>query len=150
MARARAAAQTASCKGGRLLTPLFFYVFVGILAAVAGIRVLTPLPAFATAPAAVVTMTDKMRFVPATVTVHVGETVEWRNTSVLVHTVTADPAKAVKSKDVALPQGAAPFDSGFLPPKGTFRRTFTVPGVYRYFCIPHEPTGMVGTVIVKP
>jgi plastocyanin len=95
-------------------------------------------------------MTNEMKFVPARVTVHVGETVVWRNTSMLVHTVTADPAVAVKQQDVALPAGAAPFNSGFLPPQGVFRYLFKIPGLYRYFCIPHEPTGMVGTVVVKP
>jgi plastocyanin len=31
-----------------------------------------------------------------------------------------------------------------------FRHTFTVPGEYRYVCVPHDMVGMVGTVIVEP
>ncbi|HET8728670.1 MAG TPA: plastocyanin/azurin family copper-binding protein [Alphaproteobacteria bacterium] len=89
-------------------------------------------------------------FEPAEVAVRAGETVEWRNTSPTRHTVTADPAKADDPADVALPAGAEPFDSGRIPPGETYRRRFTVPGTYRYFCIPHEDMGMVATVIVEP
>lgn len=102
------------------------------------------------APAATVTMTDDLAFKPKQVTIHVGQAVEWRNDSVLVHTVTADPEIAARAADVALPDGAEPFDSGNVKPKGTFRHTFTTPGTYRYFCIPHEAAGMVGEVIVTP
>ena len=121
-----------------------------VLGAWASVLTLRPVYAIAAEPAVTVTMTNEMQFVPARVTVHVGETVVWRNTSMLVHTVTADPAMAVKQQDVVLPAGAAPFNSGFLPPQGAFHHRFKIPGLYRYFCIPHEPTGMVGTVVVKP
>lgn len=101
-------------------------------------------------PAQVVRMTDQMKFVPARVTVHVGDTVEWKSDSVLVHTVTASPSLAADKQDVSLPQGAEPFNSGNIPPGGTFAHTFRVAGTYRYFCIPHEAAGMLGTVVVKP
>jgi plastocyanin len=29
-----------------------------------------------------------------------------------------------------------------------FSHTFTTPGPYKYFCIPHEPLGMVATITV--
>jgi plastocyanin len=106
--------------------------------------------AAASEPAAVVAMTNEMKFQPPTVSIRAGETVAWRNTSVLVHSVTADPAHAVKPRDVALPPGAQPFNSGMLRPQATFRHTFAVAGTYRYFCLPHEAAGMVGTVVVKP
>ena len=86
---------------------------------------------------------------PANVTIKVGETVEWLNNGGLVHSVTAVPAEASSPKDVALPGGAATFDSGFMPPGSKFQYTFTVPGTYRYFCVPHEALGMIGTVVVK-
>ena len=41
------------------------------------------------------------------------------------------------------------FDSGFIPPGGDYSYTFTVPGRYRYFCLPHEKAGMVGVIVVK-
>jgi plastocyanin len=104
----------------------------------------------ASEPAAVVVMTNELKFQPPMVSIRAGETVAWRNTSLLVHSVTADPAQAVKPQDVALPAGAQPFNSGLLPPQATFRHTFDVAGTYRYFCIPHEAAGMLGTVMVKP
>jgi plastocyanin len=94
-------------------------------------------------------MTEQMRFTPANLTVQTGDTVEWRNTSGMVHTVSADPQLAVQPNHVALPEGAVPFNSGELPPQGRFRYTFDIPGVYRYVCIHHAIEGMIGTVVVK-
>ncbi len=97
----------------------------------------------------VVGMTNALRYRPSEVTITVGQTVEWRNTSNVVHTVTADPALASNRDDVQLPPGAQPFHSGNMMPGAVFRYTFQVPGTYRYFCIPHEYAGMVGTVHVE-
>lgn len=95
-------------------------------------------------------MTNTLKFTPDTVRVEVGETVRWENTSLVMHTVTADPSEATMDGSVQLPKGAAPFDSGNLDPEDRFEHTFTEPGTYRYFCIPHEVTKMRGTVIVTP
>jgi plastocyanin len=100
--------------------------------------------------AAVIEMTDLLAFDPGEVTVRAGETVEWRNASNIRHTVTADPDDAADPDHVALPDTADPFDSGLIDPGGVWRRTFDVPGTYTYFCIPHESTGMVGKIIVRP
>jgi plastocyanin len=104
------------------------------------------------APAAManVRMTDGLRFKPARLVVHAGDTVEWTNASTLPHTVTADARRAVEGKEVVLPAGAAPFDSGKIAPGGSYRHTFTKPGTYKYICIPHAALGMVGEVIVEP
>src|SRR5713226_9272722 len=56
------------------------------------------------------------------------------------------PAVVIKMTDI--PPGAKPFDSGFMRPGTTFDYTFTVPGTYRYTCVPHEKDGMNGTVVV--
>ncbi len=106
-------------------------------------------PARRAQAATVVTITDRLTFEPRRVTIAVGETVEWNNTSLLVHTVTGDPDKATLPTSAALPDGAAAFDSGLLEPDQTFEHTFTVPGTYRYFCIPHEGASMVGEVVVE-
>lgn len=98
---------------------------------------------------ALVMMTEQMRFTPANLTVQIGDTVEWRKTSGMVHTVSADPQLAAQPNHVALPAGAMPFSSGDLPPQGRFRYTFGIPGVYRYVCIHYETAGMIGTVVVK-
>ncbi|MFQ5703150.1 MAG: plastocyanin/azurin family copper-binding protein [Gemmatimonadales bacterium] len=99
-------------------------------------------------PAITITMTDQLMFEPKRDTITVGQTVEWWNGSLLVHTVTADPAKATLSESVLLPDGAAAFDSGNLEPDSTFTHAFTVPGTYRYFCIPHEGASMTGEIVV--
>ena len=89
-------------------------------------------------------------YVPRTITVHVGETVEWKNISSKPHTVTIDPDKATNRSDVALPAKAPRVDSGYIPVGGTYRYVFNVPGTYKYFCTLDEGNGMVGEVVVKP
>lgn len=96
-----------------------------------------------------VEMTNTLNYTPKTLTIHVGDTITWRNTSNLVHTVTADPALAGEPDHVQLPAQAAPFDSGEISPGSSFTRRFSEAGRYRYFCIPHESAGMVGELIVE-
>jgi plastocyanin len=91
-----------------------------------------------------------MSFNPATVNIRAGQTVEWRNTSIIAHTVTDNPPAAAKAGDSALPPGAIPFSSGDISAGKIFAYKFTVPGIYRYFCTHHEGDGMVGTVVVAP
>lgn len=107
-------------------------------------------PGWASAKTITVGMTDSLHFTPHTVTIHKGDTVVWKNGSLLTHTVTDVPKLAVKQGDATLPKGAKPFNSGYLNPGQSFSHTFTVPGTYHYFCIPHEAVGMLGVVIVKP
>ena len=48
-----------------------------------------------------------------------------------------------------IPEGATPWDSGFLVNPGDhFEITLVVPGVYDYYCTPHEAAGMVGRIVV--
>ncbi len=100
-------------------------------------------------PTATVTMTNMLDFAPDTLYIEPGTEVTWENTSLLVHTVTADPEEASVEGSVVLPEGAEPFDSGKMDPEETFTHVFNEPGTWRYFCIPHEGTKMVGTVIVE-
>ncbi len=95
-------------------------------------------------------MTNDMTFQPDALTILVGTTVRWENPSKDEHTVTADPKRATDAKDVSLPAGATPFDSGKIAPGGVYSHTFTVPGTYKYVCIPHEEMGMLGRIEVKP
>lgn len=99
---------------------------------------------------ATVRMTNQLRFQPERITVQQGDTVEWRNPSDYVHTVTANSELAADAAHVQLPQQAEPFHSGNIRPGGTFRHTFEQPGTYQYVCLPHEDQGMIGTVIVEP
>jgi plastocyanin len=102
------------------------------------------------APAATVEMTDKPpMYHPMKVAIKVGDTVEWVNNAETLHSVTTDPDSAQKPSDVSSPPGAKPFDSGFMKPGMTFDYTFTVPGTYKYLCLPHEKDGMIGYVVVS-
>ncbi|HEU5210140.1 MAG TPA: plastocyanin/azurin family copper-binding protein [Longimicrobiales bacterium] len=101
-------------------------------------------------PAAVeVDMTNRLLFSPDTVRIRSGETVLWRNSSMLPHTVTADRSRAASADNVVLPAGAEPFDSGNIDPGRSWSYTFTVPGTYQYVCLPHELAGMIGVVVVE-
>ncbi len=102
------------------------------------------------APDVVVKMTDKPpKYLPMKVAIKVGQTVEWVNNAQTLHSVTTDPDSAQNPGDVSSPPGAKPFDSGFMKPGMTFDYTFTVPGTYKYLCLPHEKDGMIGYVTVS-
>lgn len=94
-------------------------------------------------------MTDALKFSPQQVRIKAGGTVTWENPSTVVHTATADPDKVADADHVSLPDGAQPWDSGFVQPGDSFSHTFTEPGTYEYVCIPHEGVGMAGTIIVE-
>lgn len=104
----------------------------------------------AEAPAIVIKMLDMPpRFEPSTVTIKVGDTVEWDNVGQSVHHSTDDLQMAIESNDVASPAGTVSFDSGFMRPGETFTHTFTKPGVYKYVCAAHEADGMKGKIVVN-
>lgn len=100
----------------------------------------------------IVLMTAKIRFEPAELKIRAGETVTWRNDGTIPHTTTDDPTQnpvASSHPDYAqLPEGAAPWNSGLLQPGQSFSHTFTVPGEYHYYCIPHVLSGMRGMITV--
>ncbi len=126
-----------------------FAAFLAALLAACGVSG----PAYkAPAPevAATVEITSKLTFEPAEITVRVGDKVEWRNRTLLTHTVTADPRITADASNLELPEGARPFNSAAIPAGQVFRYTFTVPGTYRYLCLPHEGQKMFGTVVVEP
>lgn len=94
-------------------------------------------------------MTDlPYRFAPAMLTVPSGATVTWTTMGADPHTVTDDPSKAVNAADSSLPAGAQAWDSGSVTSGESYSHTFTTPGTYKYFCIPHESLGMVATITV--
>ena len=68
-----------------------------------------------------------------------------------VHTTTAYHPRNDKHS-LRIPPRATPWDSGFLVQPGDhFEIVLTEPGVYDYFCAPHEMAGMVGRIVVgKP
>ena len=86
-------------------------------------------------------------FDPIGLHVECGTTVRWivREN---VHTTTAYHPRNDKHS-LRIPEGAMPWDSGYLVQPGEhFDVTLTVPGVYDYYCTPHEAAGMVGRIVV--
>jgi plastocyanin len=99
--------------------------------------------------AVVVKMTPERKFMPEKITINAGQTVEWVNDdNTMPHEITTDPNVASDPSNVSIPEGAAPFDSHLITSGKSFRHQFTVPGLYRYACPPHENDGMVGEVTV--
>ncbi|MGQ3328964.1 cupredoxin domain-containing protein [Halorubrum sp. FL23] len=98
-------------------------------------------------------------FEPTEVTVAVGDTVVWENTSARGHTVTAyegaipDAAEYFASGgydgEMAAREAWADEFGGRLENGDRYSHTFEVAGRYDYVCIPHEAGGMVGTVLVE-
>jgi plastocyanin len=119
-----------------------------------------------------------MRFVPDTIVVHVGDTVEWMSLDPSInHTVTfgeepADPrvistnvqATSTGGRRASIASSADNVNSGFMTPAAQdraglaesapgpthFRVTFSTPGTFDYICAIHDSDGMKGTVIVQP
>jgi plastocyanin len=101
-------------------------------------------------PAREVVIRAEHTFDPVLVVIDEGESVLWRNDTVLVHSITAHPDFATTRESFDLPAGAAPFHSGLLIPGDAYTHTFEVPGTYRYFCAPHERARSHGWVEVRP
>ena len=92
---------------------------------------------FKTAATTVVTVEIReLKFQPATVTVHAGETVEWKNDDNVPHTATADG-------DAEKPL----FDSGNIQTGATWRHVARQKGTYSYSCTLHP--NMHGKLIVE-
>lgn len=103
-----------------------------------------------------VDMTDGLLFEPETVTIARGGTVTWENIGSVAHTVTAyeggipEQATYFASGGFDTEQAARQrISAGLLGAGDRFTQTFEVMGTYDYYCIPHESSGMVGTVRVK-
>ena len=122
--------------------------FSKLILPICGLFMMVASAAFA-APAATVKMSDTPpKFLPEKASIKAGQTVEWINNAATLHSVDADPSMVQNAKDVVLPAGAKPFDSGFMQPGAKYDYTFTTPGVYKYTCVPHEADGMKGEVDV--
>jgi plastocyanin len=91
----------------------------------------------ASAPPKVVTVAIRdFKFVPATVTVHGGDTVEWKNDDSVPHTATADG----EAQEPA-------FDSGTIRTGAAWRYVAGKKGTYNYTCTFHPK--MLGKLIVQ-
>jgi plastocyanin len=85
-------------------------------------------------------------FDPVGLLVQPGQTLRWI-CEVNYHTAAAyHPENADHS--LRIPRAAKSWSSDILQPGEHFDLMLTVPGVYDYFCAPHEQAGMVGRIIV--
>ena len=75
---------------------------------------------------------EGLAFIPARIEIAAGTTVQWKNNDPLIHTVTATDGS---------------FNSPQFGLDETYRRTFTTPGTYSYYCALHP--NMKATVVVK-
>lgn len=99
--------------------------------------------------AVVVKMTEQHTFVPEKLTIKAGQTVQWVNEDkTMPHEVNTDPNVASDPNNVSVPEGAQVFDSRLIPNGKSYQHQFTVAGLYRYTCPPHENDGMMGEVTV--
>lgn len=87
-------------------------------------------------------------FDPIGLLIQPGQTIRWINQDAgNSHTATAyHPDNFGKPRRI--PASAAAWDSDYLLPGESFSVTLLQPGIYDYYCIPHEHTGMVGRIIV--
>lgn len=95
-------------------------------------------------------------FTPKEATVAVGDTVTWEIEGDEAHTITAyqdgipDGADYFASGDFDSEEAATEnLADGLIQGGETYEVTFDSPGTYRYYCIPHEADGMVGTIVVE-
>lgn len=90
---------------------------------------------------------NDLKFSPASACLKVGGTVTWKNTGDITHTTTDNSSLAAAAADSALPSGATAWNHD-LPGGSSFSLKLTVAGAYKYFCIPHETLGMMGSITV--
>jgi plastocyanin len=81
---------------------------------------------------------EDFKFNPQVLVIRLGTTVKFANKDEVQHTATSDTGV---------------FDSGFLSKGEEYFYSFTEPGTYPYYCIPHGGPGgkgMAATIIVQP
>lgn len=102
-----------------------------------------------TPPSGNVTIQD-FSFSPETVTVKVGQVVQWTNNGPSAHTTTSDSG-IWNSGSLAAPGGGT-YGNGSMN-GGTFQFTFSQAGTFPYHCSLHPPSlypGFRGVVVVTP
>jgi plastocyanin len=88
-------------------------------------------------------------FDPIGVRVPPGTVVRWVLDAGAHSTTAYHPSNA--NHALRIPATAGPWDSGILiEPGQAFEQRLEVPGVYDYYCMPHELAGMVGRILVVP
>jgi len=87
-------------------------------------------------------------FDPIGLHIEPGQSVRWTNGDPgNSHTTTAYHP-SILGRSLRIPDEAKPWNSDYLLPDQAFSVTLSVPGVYDYYCQPHEHAGMVGRIVV--
>jgi len=101
-------------------------------------------------------MTEDLRFDPETIRIDAGATVVWENTTEIKHTVTAlegeTPEKAAYFASGGFDSERAAREQqneGLIAPDGSYEHAFDATGTFEYVCLPHEESGMKGSVEVS-
>jgi|SRR5437588_5100965 len=81
----------------------------------------------------VVKMTNNLRYMPMTITIHKGDRIKWKN---------------VSSSGTQHTSTSKSWNSGTLNPGQSFARRFTALGTFKYHCKFHGSLGMKGTIKV--
>lgn len=92
---------------------------------------------------------SRVWFEPVGLLIRPGQTVRWTNKDAgNAHTSTAYHPDNERYS-LRIPAGADSWNSDYLLPDKSFSLVLSVPGVYDYFCVPHEHAGMVGRIVVS-
>jgi plastocyanin len=104
-----------------------------------------------------VTIESGRLFEPEILTITAGESVSFVSESDDAHSATAYEDSL--PEDASLYFASGGFENerearddvagGLLSPGESFEVKLDVPGTYRYFCIPHEDSGMTGRIVVE-
>jgi plastocyanin len=112
--------------------------------------ILRTVPSSAEAPVTIRMRSDEdganVGFDPVGLLIQPGQTVRFHCEANYHTTAAYHPDNGNHS--LRIPDTARPWSSEVLQPGEDFQVTLTVPGVYDYFCAPHEAAGMVGRLIV--
>lgn len=87
-------------------------------------------------------------FDPIGIHIQPGQMVRWTNADQgNSHTATSYSPK-IDGRSLRIPAAAKPWNSDYLLPGESFAVRLVQPGVYDYYCQPHEHAGMVGRIVV--
>jgi plastocyanin len=99
--------------------------------------------------------TNGYKFDPADITIKSGDVVVFKGVSGLAHNVAfwpdSIPPAAVPILRAAMPDGTQDLATAMINDGQSVSISFAgaPPGVYKYYCIPHLPMGMKGTITVQ-
>jgi plastocyanin len=90
---------------------------------------------------------EDARYVPSNLQINAGDVIRFEVKEGL-HTVTAYHPD--NRRELRIPANAESFDSGPIEAGTTWFLQLNQPGVYNYFCRPHEQLGHIGRAVVVP